>query len=347
MIRLFRGVLATIVLSSCSTLAAGQADFPSRSIASPASSSVALPSSLQFTLEALGASSGVPDGLGGAWYSNAPVRGQPAGFVLSSYQGGVTLPLATTDSDGLFGNASISNATSRTTAVLPVSKSRFPADLWNVQLGGGYVQQRDSGWSWGFWGNVGSASDRPFRSIAGDTISGLAFVRLPWTDETGWLLYIVSTTSGQFGRNIPIPGIAYEFQFHKLKGAVGFPFVTLNYRPENWLEFDFNYAALTDVLARMTIHPYRSFRIFADYVWTNESWFRADRTVRQDQLFRYEMRVEGGLGWSIAKRCDLRATAGYAFDRFFVENSGYSLTGPNRIDLAPGPFVAAQFELRY
>lgn len=133
----------------------------------------------------------------------------------------------------------------------------------------------------------------------------------------------------------------------RLKGAVGFPFVTLNYRPENWLELDFNYAALTDILARVTLHPTERARVFASFVWTNESWLRADRQVKQDQLFRYEKRLEVGFGWSAASKLDLRLLAGYAFNRYFVENAGYSLTGINRIDLASGPFLSAQLEWRY
>ena len=56
----------------------------------------------------------------------------------------------------------------------------------------------------------------------------------------------------------------------------------------------------------------------------------------------------GGVGWQAAQRVDFRFTGGYAFDRYFIENRGLSFTrGRNRVDLAPGPFVAAQLEFKY
>ena len=336
--------IATVSL--CGILILPEAAFGQPSaISSPASFD--LPTSLKFSLEALGASSGVPDGIGGSWYPGVSVRDQPAGFVMSNYQAGATIPISKSDTELVFANASICTVSSRTTAILPASQTRFPSQLWDLQVGSGYVRNLGNGWNWGLWMNAGSASDKPFHTIAEATISGLAFVRVPRTDETAWLFYVVSTTNGQVGRNIPIPGIAYEFQYYLLKGALGFPFVTLNYRPQNWLELDFNYAALTDILARVTLHPTERARVFASFVWTNESWLRADRQVKQDQLFRYEKRLEVGFGWSAASKLDLRLLAGYAFNRYFVENAGYSLTGVNRIDLASGPFLSAQLEWRY
>ena len=315
----------------------------------PAAAPVArrLPPSLLFTLEALGASSGVPDGVGASWYPTVPVRGQRANMSLWNYQAGLTVPAYTTATDGLFVNGSVRNLGVNTNAVLPIYRTRFPADLWDIQLGGAYVRQLGNGWSWGGYAGGGSASDKPFHSLSEMTVSALGFLRIPRGERDGWLVYVVSTTNGQFGRNLPVPGLAYEFRSDKLRGVVGFPFVNLTYQPVPEVEGEFGYAALTDVLARVTFLPWQHARLFAAFEWTNQTWRRAGRRVRSDQLFLYEKRLEGGVAWAADPRLSFRLTGGYAFNRYFVENSGFSLTGRNRVDIGSGPFVALQLELRY
>jgi hypothetical protein len=266
---------------------------------------------------------------------------------LVGYEGGLTAPVYQTDTDGLFVNGAARGLEVRTTAHVPGIHGRFPPGLWEVQFGGAYVRQLGTGWSWGVCTNAGSASDQPFHGIAEDTVSGLAFLRIPRGEQTAWLFYAVSTTNGQFGHNIPIPGVAYEFQGDRLSGVVGFPFVTVTYRPLPPVECEFYYAALTDLSARVTYHPLDPARVFAGFEWANQSWLPVGRRDRWDQLFWYEKRVEGGLGWAAGPRAELRVSGGYAFDRYFVVNNGFSVTGRNRLDLAPGPFAAARLELRY
>ncbi|MDB5308081.1 MAG: hypothetical protein JWO38_2283 [Gemmataceae bacterium] len=306
-----------------------------------------LPPALQFTLESLGASTGVPDGIGYSWYPDLPVRGQSARIGLTNYQAGLTAPVYTSDTEGLFINTAVRRLDVRNNAFLPVRRAPFPEELWDPQVGGAYVAQIGGGWSWGVYANVGSASDKPFHSLAEMTVAGLAFLRVPQGERDGWLFYVVSTTSGQIGHNIPIPGVAYEFQTDRLSGVVGFPFVNLTYRPIREIQCEFNYAALTDVLAQVSYFPLDNARFFVGFEWTNQSWFRAERRIRDDQLFWYEKRAIGGLGWRPTSQVDLRLTGGYAFDRYFVENNGFTLSGRNRVDLSPGPFVAAQIELKY
>lgn len=306
-----------------------------------------IPDALRSALDALGASVGVPDGVGMSWYPRTPVRGQPSRMGLMNYQVGLTNPVYTTDTDLLFADGSIRALDIRSRAILPTDRVHFPRSLWDIQAGGGYVRQFGDGWSWGATLNLGTASDKPFNSINEDTLSALAFVRKPSGEHNGWLYYVVSTSNGQLGRNIPVPGIAYEYVTDRLKAVVGFPFVTIDYRPTTEWQFEFNYAALTDVLARTSYHFTDHARLFAAFEWTNQAWFRAARPHSGLQLFEYEKRLEGGLGWRIQPRLDLQFTPGYAFDRFFVENHGLGFHGRNRVDLRPGAFVAAQFELKF
>jgi hypothetical protein len=123
--------------------------------------------------------------------------------------------------------------------------------------------------------------------------------------------------------------------------------VTIDYSPVRQWQFEFNYAALTDVLARTSYHPTDRARLFTEFEWTNQAWFRAARRHTGTQFFMYEKHLDGGFGWLLEKRLDFRVAGGYAFDRFFVENRGLGFHGRNRVDLAPGAFFSAQFELKF
>jgi hypothetical protein len=302
---------------------------------------------LRATVEALGASSGVPDGGGACWYPNVPVFGQSARMGLTNYQLGGTVPLYTGDQGGWYGNGAARLLSVRTSAILPTDKVPFPARFWDIQVGGAYLGQLANGWSWGALVNGGSVSDRPFESLRESTVSALAFVRVPDGERNGWLFFVVSTTNGQIGRNIPIPGIAYETVSEHLHAVIGFPFLTIDYRPVREFQFEFAYAAITDVLTRLSYHPTEPARVFVDYEWTNQSWFRAGRTKTSDQFFRYEMRLGGGFGWRTPGKIDFLIAGGYAFDRFFVENTGLGFQGRNRVDLAPGLYLTGQMEFKF
>jgi hypothetical protein len=266
---------------------------------------------------------------------------------LTDYQLGGTVPLYTADHGGWYGNGAVRLLSVRTSAILPTDKVPFPRQFWDIQAGGAYLGQLANGWSWGTLLNFGSLSDRPFFTLAEFTVSALSFVRVPDGERNGWLFFVVSTTNGQIGRNIPIPGVAYESVTDHLHAVIGFPFMTIDYRPTREFQFEFAYAAITDVLARVSYHLTEPARVFIGYEWTNQSWLRAGRPHNSDQFFRYEMRAEAGFGWRTSRAIDMRVAGGYAFDRFFVENTGVSFQGRNRVDLAPGLYLTAQVELKF
>ena len=306
-----------------------------------------LPPALRAAVESLGASSGVPDGAGVSWYPSVPVRGQNARMGLANYQLGATLPVSTSESGGWYANGAARLLDVRTTALLPTDRIKFPGQFWDVQAGGAYLRQLDGGWSWGVTLNVGSASDHPFNDLSVLTVSALAFARKPAGEKDGWLFFVVSTTNGQIGHNIPIPGFAYEYNADRLRAVVGFPFLTVDYRPTDATQLEFVYAALTDVQLRGSYYLTPKARAFVGYEWVNQAWLRADRRRSSDQTFLYEMRAEAGFGYRVPGVAEFRASAGYAFDRFFVENAGLGFGGRNRVDLAPGPFAAVQLELKF
>lgn len=100
-----------------------------------------LPPAIVRTLEALGASSGVPDGLGASWEPSRPVSGQPASLSLFNAQVGLALPVWTSADQGVFAAASVRGLFAGGGAIFPDSRTPFPNALWDIRAGGAYVQQ--------------------------------------------------------------------------------------------------------------------------------------------------------------------------------------------------------------
>jgi hypothetical protein len=319
------------------------------------SSVAGLSAGLLAALDALGGSSSVPDGVGHFFSPSRPVIGQPgARLGLSTSQAGLTLPVplgGEGEGEAILAAGSAREVRVRTNAILPDDRVLFPHRLWDVQAGGTYVRQYADGSSWGFGLSTGSASDQPFHSIVEMVVSALAFYRVPAGGEdcsSAWLYYVVSTTNGQLGRNIPVPGVAYEFKGEHWSGTVGFPFVTLRYKPIGLIEWSLDYAALTDVQTRLSLLPCTgdTLRLYGGFAWSNQSYLRADRVHKGDLLFYYEKRAETGLAWTKNGFC-LEATTGLGFDRYFVENAGLSLGGRNRVSFGAAPFAGLQLGLKY
>jgi hypothetical protein len=306
-----------------------------------------LPPAIVKTLESLGASTGVPDGAGVSWEPSRPVSAQAAKMSLFDAHAGLTLPVWTAADQGIFATGTARGLFPGGGAVFPDTRTPFPNALWELQAGGAYVQQVADGESWGFFLAAGSASDRPFHTIHEATVSALAFWRSQTESNNAWLFYVVSVTNGQIGQNIPIPGIAYEFHSDQLDGVIGLPFLSLTYRPNDVLQFDLNYTAITDVRARASVRVAEAARVFGGFSWDSESWLPADRPDHRQQLFYYEKRLEAGLDWALGEHIHFVLTGGYAFDRYFLESRGFTLTGHNHLALAPGPFVALQLDIRY
>src|SRR5262245_1412310 len=134
--RMYRRLIAVFAWTAATSGACGQSD-PTAGKAAVGD----LPPAIVKTLEALGASSGVPDGLGASWEPSRPVSGQAASMSLFNAQAGLTLPVWTSADQGVFATGSARGLFSRGGAVFPDTRTPFPDSLWDLQAGGAYVRQ--------------------------------------------------------------------------------------------------------------------------------------------------------------------------------------------------------------
>ena len=78
---------------------------------------------------------------------------------------------------------------------------------------------------------------------------------------------------------------------------------------------------------------------YAGYDSINESYLLVDRPVDNDRFYYYQQQVAGGVQFKFPGRVTLDFSAGYAFDRYYFEGTGFRVSGVDRVDVGNGPFL--------
>ena len=228
-----------------------------------------------------------------------------------------------------------------TAAILPDSRESFPDELWDIRLGGQYRQRFDNGWIGGVALGFGSASDKPFASWDEIFLDVNLFTRIPDGDRNAWLLFLNYSRTREFLPNVPLPGVGYWYEPNdQARLVVGIPFAFLNLRPVKEVSFSFSYFIVRSVRARVTYRPLGFLRLYGNFEWRNESYYRAERQDDKDRLFYYEKALSAGVRVSVHRQVSLDLSGGYAFDRFYFEGRDYEDRDQNRVSIGNGPFVA-------
>ena len=152
----------------------------------------------------------------------------------------------------------------------------------------------------------------------------------------------------EFLPNVPLPGVGYWYEpSDQARLVVGIPFAFLNLRPTKEVSFSFSYFIVRSVRARVTYSPLGFLRLYGNFEWRNESYYRAERQDDKDRLFYYEKALSGGIQVSVHRQVSLDLSGGYAFDRFYFEGRDYEDRDQNRVSIGNGPFVALRAGARF
>lgn len=279
------------------------------------------------------------------WFPDEEVKGQPTnlGFVRQDLT--LSCPIWQNCPDEWSVSAHVRSELFHTGAFFPDTGQAFPDELWNIRFGTTYRHLFDNGWNAGGTVSVGSASDKPFHSINEMTAGVNGFLRIPQGEHNAWLFTLSYSSNSELP--IPIPGVAFMWQpSDQLRMNIGLPFQVV-YRPLDDLTFDFSYMLLTSVHARATYRVCPHVRLYAGYDWNNESYLPADRPNEEDRLFYYDQHLTAGLQFLVTRCATLDFSGGYTFDRFYFEGRSFSDRNQNRIDVGDGPFLSADFRVRW
>ena len=279
------------------------------------------------------------------WFPDADVRGQGTSLGFWSQAFSLGAPLWQDSNHELSFTAGIKEQHAFGTAILPTSGVVFPADLWNLRLGLGYRQSFDNGWIAGINASLGSASDVPFHSVNELSVNLHAFLRIPVRETDAWLLSLSYSPTGEL--SFPMPGVAYHWvPNEQFQALIGIP-LSITVRPtEDW-SFHFTYTPITNVKARVDYRLTRGLKLYASYDWTNDSYYRSDRTDDRARLFIYDMRLTTGIQYSVNSNFSIDLFGGYSFNRYIFEGRSLSDRNNDRINLDDTPFVGASATFRW
>jgi hypothetical protein len=282
------------------------------------------------------------------WMPDQSVGGQPAYLGMVAQDLSLMYPVWKDGSDGIALTTNDRWEVFHTNAILPESHMPFPQDLWNIRFGALYQHQLDNGWTSGLNFGVGTSGDKPFDSTRELAANATGSLRLPQGENNAWLLTLNYSTNSQVLYGIPIPGVAYVYApSDAFQATIGFPFASLSFHPSEHWRYEFTYALLTTIHTRAIYQFSDRIDCYAGFDWSNENYPLADRANEQDRFFYYEKRLSTGVKFKLYEQVALDLSSGYCFDRYYFQGHGFELTGPDRLDVGNGPFLALRLNTRF
>jgi hypothetical protein len=223
-----------------------------------------------------------------------------------------------------------------------------PQSLWSEETGVRYARQMEAGRAWGVSAIVGYESDVLFNSIHETSLSLTLDAKVPSGDRNAWLFFLNYSNNRYFLNNVPVPGVAYQFQTESgdLRGLVGIPFAALFWTP----------APLWD--GRLTVFGPRrlnidggcrvdgAVRLHGGFDWGGQTWLRAERSNDDDQLQFERKRLYAGVATPLPGRLLLDLTGGRQFDQEFYEDHTFSPSSL-KATLPPSWFLSAALNWRF
>ncbi len=286
--------------------------------------------------------------IGATWYPEQSTDQPGTSLSIERNYFQAAVPIYHNEADTIVFTSHLDEMNVQTNAILPTTMQTFPSQLYNVAFGANYFHQFGNGTVGGLVLDVGSASDVPFHSSGEILASGTAFLLIPDGDRNAWFVGVNASTNSQVLYGLPIPGGGYFYNpSDDFQAIIGFPFSVISWKPAPDWQLQYVYAFLTTMHARAVYQPTNDWQLYAGFDWTNENWRRVDRPVSQDHFFYYEKRLAAGWLWWFRPNYGFELSGGWAFDRYFTEVDGFQLVGTNTVRIGSGPFLTAQFDIRF
>ena len=284
----------------------------------------------------------------GEYYPREEVREQENGFEDARGEVSISLPLDSGPDREWAATIRAGLRSIRTGAALPQTGESFPGELWDLNFGAVHRRRLENGWIAGGQLSLASPSDRPFAGWDETAVLFNGFLRVPSGERNAWIFFLNYSSNREFLPHVPIPGAAFLYapsrDFSLLAGA---PLLSVNWKPTGRLSLRGFYFPIHTVSFGSEYSLGSGWKVFADWRWENDRYYRAGREEKDHRLFWYEQRLEAGIAVEVSPGIELSLAGGYAYDRFFFEGKSYSEDRTeNRLDIADGFFLAARVQSR-
>jgi len=211
-----------------------------------------------------------------------------------------------------------------------------PEKLWNLQAGAGYARMLGERDRWGASLGAGSAADVPFRTIRETEFRASVFREVPSRERNSWLFFLSYSNNRTFANGAPLPGVAYVFRepVPGLEATVGFPFLSLRYRPSPDWRLALSVFGPTHVSAEASRRLAEPAWAYVAYERDPSQWLRAGRETRTDRLVFDRKQALAGLRLALGAGVSLDLYGGWEFDRRVFEGRDASRSGAAKAALA-------------
>lgn len=231
---------------------------------------------------------------------------------------------------------------------LPDSETKVDGLLQDVEFGFGSRHARENKDMYGWFANLGSASDRPFNSYDEISIMLNAFYKLRGSQTASWMFILNYSNRRSFLPNIPIPGAAYVYQPDRRTLVIaGMPFFMLRYPLGNATDLNIRYFVPDQIEAGIETRISKNLSLLAGARKDEESYFLADREDADDQLYYEETRAFSGLKWKPDRKTELEFVIGYGLDCYFYQGEDDDDDHRDRVDLDDSASVSLAFSRRF
>jgi hypothetical protein len=147
--------------------------------------------------------------------------------------------------------------------------------------------------------------------------------------------------------DVPLPGFLYTKRiFPQVLLGLGFPFSSIEYKPNDQLTLAAKFYVPDQVQARVDYEVVQTLGLFVEYTSRQEAFHWDALSQGSDRLIYDSRRAEAGVRWEPLKDVNVILAGGYLFDQEF--NVGWDTRDQDRVAKpSDEPYVRMGVEIRY
>ncbi|TWT39291.1 DUF6268 family outer membrane beta-barrel protein [Blastopirellula retiformator] len=273
------------------------------------------------------------------WAPQQNLRGQDGDFAMNGFITKLMLPISIQEGRIWAANITYDQLNIDSDAFLPDTGIPLPDNFYQLNFGVTHIRTLDNGWQAGGNLTIGTATNKPFDNIDDMTMSGLAFVNIPWNNERdAWNLSLFYSPTSQLP--FPLPGVAYLWRpSEQFEMNIGVPFA-LKYRPTERRTFSFTYTPLTNVNVLLEQELGANLVAYGGYSVNNKIYLLSERTDNDDRFYFFDQRLTIGLKRQLPWGLSADLSAAYLFDRKVFQAQGFSSDRTDEFGIDPGGLIS-------